>query len=290
MAGTGRKWLIGCGVGCGFFVVIMAVIIGGGVFTARKFADRAEKIEVTFGQMTAQYGQPSDFVPELDGHVPADRMEVFLTVRDEMGSVQQEVSGLFRTLDGSGDEGVLAKVKAGVKFVPSLLVFIEERNNILLNSGMGVGEYQYIYALAYYDLLGHDPSDGPGFSVISDNSENEGDHWRWSARANSDDEEETRLKREREVRRFVNRVQSIVIANQLAALDEAGHVDGLDFEAWRATVADEAAAMDRESLRILWEEGLPEQIRASLEPYATRLDATYDPMTSILEMGLVDHD
>ena len=48
--------------------------------------------------------------------------------------------------------------------------------------------------------------------------------------------------------------------------------------------------MDRESLRILWEEGLPEQIRASLEPYRDRLDATYDDMTSILEMGLIEHD
>ena len=48
--------------------------------------------------------------------------------------------------------------------------------------------------------------------------------------------------------------------------------------------------MNRESLRFLWEEGMPAQIRESLEPYRFRLDGTYDDMTSILEMGLVEHD
>ncbi len=64
----------------------------------------------------------------------------------------------------------------------------------------------------------------------------------------------------------------------------------LDYDIWRAELAAEAAAMDRESLRMLWEEGLPAQIRGSLEPYRVRLDETYDDMTSILEMGLVEHD
>jgi len=139
-------------------------------------------------------------------------------------------------------------------------------------------------------LLGRDPSDGPGFTVVSNDDDHDRNNWNWNIEASEDDEEETRSKREREVRRFVNQVQSRVLANQLEALDEARYVDGLDFDTWRAAVAAEAAAMDRESLRILWEEGLPEQIRDSLEPYRDRLDATYDPMTSILEMGLVEHE
>ncbi len=290
MAGAGKKWLIGCGIGCGLFVLIVGGLVGGGFFAAKRFADRADKIETTFNRMDAEYGEASDFVPELDGHVPSDRMEIFLAVRDEMTEVQQEVSGLFTTLDGESGAGVIAKVKAGIKFVPSLLIFIEERNNIMLDQGMGVGEYQYIYALAYYDLLGRDPSDGPGFTVVSNDEDHDNDSWNWNIQASEDDEEDTRANREREVRRFVNKVQSQVLANQLEALGEAGYVDGLDFDTWRAAVAAEAAAMDRESLRILWEEGLPDQIRASLEPYRVRLDATYDPMTSILEMGLVEHE
>jgi hypothetical protein len=290
MAGAGKKWLIGCGIGCGFFVLVMGGIGTVGYFSVKKFADRADRIEVTFDRMDAEYGEPSDFVPEIDGRVPGPRMEVFLAVRDDMSGVQQEVSGLFRTLDGESGAGVIDKIKAGMKFIPSLFIFIEERNNIMLNHGMGVGEYQYIYSLAYYGLLGKDPSDGPGFTVVSDDDEHEEDGWSWDINAGDDDEEEIAENRAREVRGFVNRVQSRVVENQLAALDEAGFVNGLDFDVWRAELAAEVAAMDLESLRFLWEEGMPAQIRESLEPYRTRLDATYDDMTSILEMGLVEHD
>ena len=290
MAGTGKKWLMGCGIGCGIFVLLLAGAGTVGYFGVKRFAERADRIEETFDRMDATYGEPSDFVPEIDGRVPADRMEVFLTVRDAMSGVQQEVSGLFHTLDDGDGAGVVDKIKAGLKFIPSLFIFIEERNNILLDHGMGVGEYQYIYSLAYYGLLDKDPSDGPGFTVVSDDEHDSGDGWHWDIKAGDEGEEETREKRAREVRKFVNRVQSRVIGNQLRALETAGYVEGLDYETWRAELAAEAAAMDRESLRILWEEGLPDQIRASLEPYRDRLDATYDEMTSILEMGLVEHE
>jgi hypothetical protein len=289
MAGAGKKWLVGCGIGCGLLVLVLGGIGTVGFLGVKKFADRADRIEGTFDRMDAEYGRPSDFVPELDGHVPPGRMEVFLAVREEMRPTQQEVSGLFRTLDGEGDSGVIAKVKAGMKFIPSLLIFIEERNNIMLSKGMGVGEYQYIYSLAYYGLLGKDPSDGPGFTVTGDGEDHGGDGWRWSVEGDSD-EESVAEDRARELRGFVNRIQSRVVNNQLQALDEAGFVADLDFDVWRAELAAEAAAMDRESLRLLWEEDLPAQIRASLEPYRDRLDATYDDMTSILEMGLVEHD
>jgi hypothetical protein len=291
MAGTGKKWFIGCGIGCGLFVLVMAGIGTVGYFGVKRFADRTDRIEVTFNRMDAEYGRPSEFTPEIDGRIPADRMGVFLAVRDDIQPVQQEVSGLFRTLDGTDGSGWMAKVQAGMKFIPSLLIFIEERNQIMLDHGMGVGEYQYIYALAYYGLLGKDPSDGPGFTVASDDDDNEEKNWGWNVKVGDGDDGDVREKREREVRRFVNRVQSRVLANQLEALDEhAGDLDGLDFDIWRAELAAEAAAMDRESLRLLWEEGLPAQTRASLEPYRDRLDATYDDMTSILEMGLVEHE
>ncbi len=292
MAGTGKKWFIGCGIGCGFFILLTAGIGTFGYFGIKGFKDRTDRIEATFNRMDAEYGHPSEFIPEIDGRIPAGRMEVFLTVREDIQPVQQEVSGLFATLDGTNEAGWVDKAKAGMKFIPSLLVFVEERNQVMLDHGMGVGEYQYIYALAYYGLLEKDPSDGPGFTVASDDEDHGEDSWRWEVTAGSKDEEaEIREKREREVRRFVNRVQSRVLANQLDALDaHMGELAGLDFDTWRAAVAAEAAAMDRESLRLLWEEGLPAQTRDSLEPYRDRLDATYDDMTSILEMGLVEHD
>jgi hypothetical protein len=291
MAGAGKKWLIGCGIGCGFFVLVMGGLGTVGYFGVKKFADRAEKIEGTFDRMDAEYGSPADFVPAVDGRIAAERMEVFLKVRDEVRGVQQEVSGMFRTLDGQGESGFIAKAKAGMKFIPSLLIFIEERNAIMLDNGMGVGEYQYIYSLAYYGLLGKDPGDGPGFAVVSDDEHKSENGWQWNFDTGDDEKQEVRARRERDLRRFVNRVQSQVAANQLEALDaNAGSLTDLDFDTWRAELSAEVAAMERESVRLLWEEGMPPQIRDSLEPYRDRLDATYDDMTSILEMGMVEHE
>ncbi len=290
MAGTGRKWLVGCGIGCGL-IILMTVGIGTvGYFGVKKFVDRAENLEASMEQMDAEYGSPSDFVPRVDGSIPSDRMAVFLAVREQMTPVRTEVSDIFLTLDGQNDAGVIDKVKAGVKFLPSLLVFIEERNRTMMEQGMGVGEYQYIYALAYYGLLGVDPSDGPGFSVTSDD-EAEEQGFQWQGNIGDEKPEKVREERERDLRRLVNRVQARVLANQLEALDaDVSALGDLDRETWREQLAAEAAAMDRESLRLLWEEGMPEQIRASLEPYRSQLEGTYDPMTSILEMGLVNQD
>ncbi len=206
MAGTGKKWFIGCGIGCGLMFLITAGIGTVGYFGIKGFKDRTDRIEVTFDRMDAEYGRPSEFTPQIDGRIPSDRMGIFLAVRNDIQPVQQEVSGLFRTLDGTGDSGWVAKAKAGMKFIPSLLIFIEERNQIMLDRGMGVGEYQYIYSLAYYGLLGKDPTDGPGFTVASNDDDNEEDSWNWNINAGDSDEDDVRENREREVRRFVNRV------------------------------------------------------------------------------------
>ena len=53
MAGTGRKWLIGCGVGCGAVVLLGILLsVGGSLYMMRPFnkAVEAQKaLEVEFG-------------------------------------------------------------------------------------------------------------------------------------------------------------------------------------------------------------------------------------------------
>jgi hypothetical protein len=97
--------------------------------------------------------------------------------------------------------------------------------------------------------------------------------------------------RSERVRTYVNNVQVKVLANQLEAY-RASLPAGTDLatDPWGAQLEAELAAMKLESLRFPWEEGLPAQIRASLEPYSDRINETYDSMTSIIEMGLTDED
>ncbi len=287
MAGAGKKWFIGCGIGCGLMVIILGGVGTCGYFGVKKIQEQVEGLEENADAVQARFGDPEDFVPNLDGSIAADRMEAFLGVRDDMADFRNETSEMLNILDEDGANWV-AKAQAGMKMVPALLGFINQRNEALLAQDMGVGEYQYIYALSYFVLLEKDPTDGPGFQLAGDNGSNDGVNVNWDS---DDEEEETRESRGKTVRRFVNNIQTTVMSNQLAAYEASLPVgaDAAD-DPWGAQLSAEVEAMNLESLRFPWEEGLPEQIRASLEPYRDRLAATYDPLTSVIEMGLTDED
>jgi hypothetical protein len=288
MASTGKKWFIGCGIGCG----LMALILGGAgtcaYFGVKQLKEKADSLDGSFEEVKTRFGDPTEFTPSPDGTISAERMETFLTIRDDMAPVRGKVSDMLSTLDGSGN--FIAKAKAGMQLVPSLLTYVGDRNQVLVARGMGVGEYQYIYALSYFVLLGKDPGDGPGFALADDN---EGDHegnvrvtW-----GHSGDKAAVREGRARKVRAFVHDLQIKVLDNQAAAY-QAALPAGTDpaSAAWGAGLLAEQQVMQNESLRFPWEEGLPVPLRDSLEPYRDRLDATYDPLTSVIEMGLTDED
>ncbi len=287
MAGTGKKWFIGCGIGCGLMLIILGGLGTCAYFSVKELTDQADGLDETFAAIEAQFGQPADFVPQPDGTIPAERMETFLLIRDDMGPRREEMSGMLNMLDGDGNW--LGKAQAAMKLIPSLLGFIGERNAILVERNMGVGEYQYVYALSYFVLLEMDPSDGPSFVLSGDDEvESDGVRMNWGDDDNEDEVRESRAKR---VRVFVNEIQVEILANQVEAY-RMSLPAGTDLvsDPWGAQLEAELAAMQLETLRFPWEEGLPEQTRLSLEPYRDRLTATYDPMTMIIEMGLTDQD
>jgi hypothetical protein len=288
MAGTGKKWFVGCGIGCGLMLLILGGVGTCGYFGFKKLEEKIDGLEENSDAIQARFGDPADFVPALDGSVPADRMETFLAVRDEMTSYRLETSEILNSLDDSGLNWI-AKAQAGMKLVPALLGFINQRNEALLNQGMGVGEYQYIYALSYFVLLAEDPADGPSFTLSGDDEADNGNvKFNWG---NSNDHGDVREDRSRRVRRFVNNVQVDVLENQLDAY-QASLPAGTDasVDPWGAQLTAEVEALKFETLRFPWEDDLPQQIRASLEPYRDRLVATYDPLTSVIEMGMTDDD
>lgn len=289
MASTTRNWLTGCGIGCGLILIVLGAVGTCGYLGVRKIIDKADGLEEGFAALDAEFGPPGDFTPDPSGAIPPDRMEAFLEIRSRMTPLREEVSAIFRTLDGKENQDFLDKAKAGFKLVPSIMEFIAERNRIALEVGMGVGEYQHVYCLAYYGLLGKDPADGPGFTLHSDDEGDGEVQFGWKGSGEGKDEEDVRRERVRELRRMVNKVQRAILANQLQALEGRDPAHPED-EAWRNQLEAEVGAMKAEYLRLPWETGLPDRIGESLEPYRSALEATYDPMTSILEMGLVDPD
>jgi hypothetical protein len=127
--------------------------------------------------------------------------------------------------------------------------FFTARNRALLEQDMGMGEYTYVYVLAYHVWLGHE-SDREMESMRLDVSSSR-------VRENLLD----------------------MLRNQLAALPESAG------ESWRQALAAEVEAMESQPRRLPWEDGLPEPLTASFEPYRERLAATFNPLTDALELA-----
>jgi hypothetical protein len=236
--------------------------------------------------LTERYGQVRDWVPQPDGAIASDRMLVFLAVRDSLTphrelitatfesfgvasrEIEQETSGFKKFLRG------MKVGKSGLGVGNDLGEFYYVRNRVLLDSGMGLGEYTYIYVLAYYSLLGHSPEDSPENAFVEFEAEeggDEGPHWQSSM-----SEEEVPFTR-------IRRDLISMLDNQLAALPPEGTDQTLD--AWRQELTAEIAALDEDPLRGLWPDGLPEPILASLESHRDRLESTYSPIMNILELS-----
>lgn len=285
MAGSARNWLIGCGIGCGLVVVLIAGFGAAGFFGVRHVMDRAERLEAASDSLAARFGTAESWAPPPDGRLDPARVEAFLEARRQMAPVRARASRTIATLDGDGG-GVTAKVSAGVSLVPHVLSLIQARDRALLSAGMGPGEYRFLYSVAYFGLLGKDPADGPGFRLSGNSgSGREGTSWTIGSkeeRVDGGERADVRRRRGNAVRETLNRTQAANLGRQLEQLEAAGGAD----PAWRDALAAEVAALAVEPRRLAWEQGLPAALRSVLEPYRDRLEQEYDALTGALELGL----
>lgn len=265
MTSKTSPWVWGCGLGCVGLVVI-SLLLGGGVYWF--FSDTVSGFEEAVNlrvELESEYGKPESFIPEPDGAIPPDRMEVFLRVRELTQERRQEIVSSFEELPMTEEEGRELEQKSGLEFARSLLGiigsgvglggrigrFMEARNRALLESQMGLGEYTYIYALAYYSWLKHSPQEGP--------------HSRSRVKIDVP-----------KIGRDLHRRLVQILQNQLEVI---------------GSQADPALARELEKLRddrsvIPYAEGLPPKIENSLKPYRERLESTYNPITNQFELSL----
>lgn len=268
--------LIGCGVGCLVLLIVgIALFAGGAVWfrgLTRDFADAAETREA----LEEEFGEPGDFTPAANGAIAAERMETFLAIRAATAESRAAVQHSFEVLPLSEDEaheldeqGFFEKMGSVAGITSSAFglagrigEFFVARNNAFAEQGMGLGEYGYIYVLAYYNWLGKSPQDGP--AVDGDSSH--------------------------DFERTYSRVRRNLISNlenQLARVDAGGGVEAAPNDARRALEA-EIQAMRDDRHRIPWEDGLPAPIEESLRPYREALDSSYDPATNPFELARME--
>ncbi|NIO49604.1 MAG: hypothetical protein GTN73_09260 [Candidatus Aminicenantes bacterium] len=283
---TASKWLIGCGIGCGVVILLLVFAGVGGYFFVKNIVEGFEETEAITDTLTERYGEIKDFCPDPGGAINAERLEVFLSVRNSMESVKEALESSINILSDEEDKsqfreepspGVLTKIKTGLEIIPLIAEFYTRRNQALLDGEMGLGEYYFIYVVSYYSWLGKSPADGLEYNLMVEDEE---DRSVIRRRRRSENLEE----RKDDVLRKLHRQILPMMHNQFAKLT------GIDIspirDPWRERLEAEIAAMEADRFRLPWQDGLPDVLEASLEPFRVRFEAGYSKVLNALEMAL----
>lgn len=285
---TTSKWLIGCGIGCGAVLLGIILISISGYFFFKKIGQDFKETEDTRKVLIERFGEIKDFCPDPDGAIKPERLEAFLAVRRLMEPARKEFEKDISLLSRKDSEGrakeeplpgFFTKLKTGLGIIPLITEFIKSRNQALLENEMGMGEYDYIYVVAFYSWLKKNPSDGPPFQ-IRDEEERKDEGVRIIWRTPTEIEEDSLDS----ILKQIHRQILPMLHNQYAKLAE-GAVPRTK-EKWRRALAEEIKAMEADRFRLPWQDGLPEVLKASLEPFRNRLEASYSRLMNRVEMTL----
>jgi hypothetical protein len=262
VADSGKKWLIGCGVGCGAVILLGILLsVGGSIYMMRPFSEAVDAQK----DLVAQFGERGAYIPPPLGITP-DRLEQFMAVRRAampLCTEFQKIGDSFAAmdeLDKGGQEPSKGEVFKAVTnltggifgMVGDMGRFTHLRNQALLESGMGLGEYIWIYVLVYNTWLGNAPNidiDGDSKGGMSGGEQ---------------------------------KVMRTLVRNHAEALASAGMTD--EAAIWEL----EADRMKRSETGVPFEGvGLPADLIQVFLPYEKELSELYCEATSSFEMNRV---
>lgn len=270
MPRKGSVWLYGCGIGCVVAGLGLCALFMTGWFFIRNMLGGFEQAESARVRLEQAHGAPEAFVPWPGATLPADRLQLFLVVRERLAPHRAILSESYRKLPVTAQQMKdLDQSRGFDKFVKGFFVgrdaislvqemgrYTGRRDEALLESGMGMGEYMYLYCLAYYSWLGRSPMDGPPASGSEGKSEGmsfSSTHHVW--RVHDD------------------------LLGMLRRQQAAG-----DSSEWSKVVAAEIAAMEKDEGRMPWQGSVPGTMASALEPLRDRLSSSYDPLVNAFEL------
>jgi hypothetical protein len=235
--------------------------------------EAAERAEI---ELEAKYGLIQEFTPPVDGQISADRMEVFLSVRESLTpqrvALAEAVAALAPTDAEGRTVGGLRAARAGINMAPRALEFARARNEVLLEAGMGPGEYAWVYWLTYHAWLGHPVGESLLHDIMEARSESEG-----SVQMHFDG-----MDTERVTRRFRRDLTSMLRNLDQALSSESAAPELVEL------VAVELAAVDADPGRFPWQDGLPKALAVGLDAYRAQLEESYSPATNTFELLELD--
>ena len=275
---TTPDYLKGCAIGCGVVLILVLLFGAGSFFWVRMLTNRAVDLRE---QLESTLPDQQSFTPSVDGTIAGDRIESFLEVRrrlmpfcegfgvlaDDMQSMNERVVELDASeevaardlFDAMSNAGRVSRKMFGIG--QRLAEFSTARNAALLELEMGLGEYTWIYVIAYYSWLEYPP-------------------------------ERFALTEESYPRIYRDRVSGNVrdmLERQIAAIEGSG-VNGGEMQPRLETLRSEVAALDQDPERVPFAAATPPALAASLEPFRTELEAAYCAATSELDYMRTERD
>jgi hypothetical protein len=252
------SWLKGCGIGCGALVLIVAMASAVGLLRVLRPLQSAIDARA---ELEGRFGSEDSYTPSPDGTIAPDRIEAFLQVRNGLADTCERLTAntaaMARMEDLDQQENpsraevlrlAAAATKSAMRMGRLMGELFERRNQLLLAAGMGLGEYTHLYLVAYREQL---TDGGPRTGILDGSPVNA-------------------------------RIRSLIEA-MLDRQLEAARGDGLP-PAWIDSLAGERAAIASDQSRLPWQDGLPEQTRASLEPFQERIDSTFCSAATEVEL------
>lgn len=268
MSSTSTKILSGCGIGCVVLLVLGAGLAWLGYSWVSTTMEEVETAAETTAELQRAFGPVASFVPPPN--VPAERMEVFLAIRDALAEERQSLAEPIETIAERGRVGGgFAVARAGFALAPRMVAFAAARNQALLDQGMGRGEYTWIYWLVYHAWLGHPADDSQLHDLMQEPAADEN-----GVRVQFDGgPEPERLTWE--LRRDI----AAMLENLHTALAEDPELAPI-----RRAVREELERVAADPGRVPWQDGLPEVMASGLAPHRERLEATYSRATNPFEL------
>lgn len=255
-----KKW--GCfkqsAAGCGCLVVAAIALP---LLMAAMIMVPMNRAVATRTELETVYGNQEDFTPPASGVPASERIEAFLEVRRALAPTCNDFWKAERSvakLEAFDDQEEVSKItvlsqamstsKTMMGMGSSIAHFFETRNQALFDAGMGLGEYTYIYVLAY------------GNEILNPTDELE-------------------LFGPEVANARIRKALRAMLQNQLELLQQEGGP-----EAAIASVSAEVEALAHDTNRILWQDGLPPAITDALVPYREELDTQFCGSTPPFEL------
>ena len=270
--------LIGCGIGCLILLAVAIALFAGGAVWFRGMVGGFEEAVETREAVEEEFGGPDEFTPAADGSIAPDRVEAFLAIRAATADSRAGIRATFEALPMGEEQAreleekpffeqmsaVFGITGSALGLAGRLGDFYQARNTAFLEREMGLGEYSYIYVLAYYNWLGKSPADGPG------GEDEQGDF----------QDSFSRLRRD-----LISQLE-----NQLQALEPGpgATAEAAPGDPRRAALEAEIQKMRKKPFRVPWEDELPPAIERSLAPFRDRFEAAYDPVTNPFELSRME--